>query len=152
MPLNLQPVSFGESSYHCWCILLFLGDPAQCNAWAGQCGLYILVMIIEKTLMTLLVLFDFWKKVSCHPVIWEIQENRHESFPSVVGNLTKHWVVRFVQIRFVPTDPSALREPFNVKRRMMLVCGLKCQEMAFKWHNLQLLWLKKFRGGPLDPP
>ena len=31
----------------------------------------------------------------------------------------------------LPTDPSALREPFNVERRVMLVCGLKCQEMAF---------------------
>ena len=51
----------------------------------------------------------------------------------------------------LPTDPSALRlrEPFSVKRRGMLVCGLKCQEMAFKWH-LQLLWLNNFLGE--DPP
>lgn len=39
------------------------GSPPQCHAWAGQCGLYILVMLIEKTLMTLLVLPDFWQKV-----------------------------------------------------------------------------------------
>ena len=31
----------------------------------------------------------------------------------------------------------------NVKRRVMLVCGLKCQEMAFKWHSLA----KTFSGG-----
>ena len=42
----------------------FSGNPPQCNAWIGQCGLYILVMIIEKLLMTLLVLFDFWRDVS----------------------------------------------------------------------------------------
>ena len=45
--------------------LFTVGNPPQCNAWIGQCGLYILVMIIEKLLMTLLVLFDFWRDVSC---------------------------------------------------------------------------------------
>ncbi|XP_046370457.1 store-operated calcium entry regulator STIMATE-like [Haliotis rufescens] len=39
------------------------GDPPQCNAWVGQCGLYILVMVVEKILVTLLVLFKFWTKV-----------------------------------------------------------------------------------------
>ena len=38
---------------------------------------------------------------------------------------------------------------YNVKRRVTLMCGLKCQEMAFKWH-LQLLWLNIFLGD--DPP
>ena len=46
------------------CIFFNAGNPPQCNAWIGQCGLYILVMIIEKLLMTLLVLFDFWRDVS----------------------------------------------------------------------------------------
>ncbi|KAK0049864.1 transmembrane protein 110 [Biomphalaria pfeifferi] len=39
------------------------GDPPKCNAWVGQCALYILVMIITKLLMTLLVLFKFWTDV-----------------------------------------------------------------------------------------
>lgn len=39
------------------------GNPPQCNAWIGQCAIYILVMIIEKILMTLLVQFHFWVKV-----------------------------------------------------------------------------------------
>ncbi|XP_064633872.1 store-operated calcium entry regulator STIMATE-like [Lineus longissimus] len=39
------------------------GSPPQCNAWIGQCALYILVMIIEKILMTCLVQFNFWKEV-----------------------------------------------------------------------------------------
>ncbi|KAL5015399.1 hypothetical protein ScPMuIL_009669 [Solemya velum] len=48
-----------------WDSLLFgeYGSPAQCNAWVGQCALYILVMIIEKILMTLLIQFNFWKDV-----------------------------------------------------------------------------------------
>lgn len=39
------------------------GSPAQCSAWVGQCGLYILVMGVEKILMTLLIQFNFWKDV-----------------------------------------------------------------------------------------
>ncbi|XP_035824364.1 store-operated calcium entry regulator STIMATE [Aplysia californica] len=48
-----------------WKTLYFgeYGDPPKCNAWVGQCALYILVMIIEKLLMTILVLFKFWMKV-----------------------------------------------------------------------------------------
>ncbi|KAH9503762.1 hypothetical protein Btru_066570 [Bulinus truncatus] len=39
------------------------GEPPKCNAWVGQCALYILVMVITKLLMTLLVLFKFWTEV-----------------------------------------------------------------------------------------
>ncbi|XP_070558755.1 store-operated calcium entry regulator STIMATE-like [Ptychodera flava] len=39
------------------------GDPPSCNSWMGQCGLYILVVIIEKILITLLVQFQFWDQV-----------------------------------------------------------------------------------------
>ncbi|KAI0230874.1 Store-operated calcium entry regulator STIMATE [Lamellibrachia satsuma] len=39
------------------------GDPPQVYAWFGQCVIYIIVMFVEKFLMSLLVLFDFWKKV-----------------------------------------------------------------------------------------
>ncbi|KAL8585536.1 hypothetical protein ACOMHN_049291 [Nucella lapillus] len=39
------------------------GEPPQCNAWVGQTGLYIIVMIVEKLLMTFLVLPSFWAKV-----------------------------------------------------------------------------------------
>ncbi|XP_023931561.1 store-operated calcium entry regulator STIMATE-like, partial [Lingula anatina] len=38
-------------------------DPPQCNTWAGQCALYILVMVFEKIVITLLVQFSFWDKV-----------------------------------------------------------------------------------------
>ncbi|XP_076447192.1 store-operated calcium entry regulator STIMATE-like [Babylonia areolata] len=39
------------------------GEPPQCNAWVGQTALYIIVMIVEKLLMTFLVLPSFWVKV-----------------------------------------------------------------------------------------
>lgn len=39
------------------------GEPPQCNAWVGQTGLYIIVMIVEKVTMTFLVLPSFWSRV-----------------------------------------------------------------------------------------
>ncbi|KAK7499925.1 hypothetical protein BaRGS_00008773 [Batillaria attramentaria] len=39
------------------------GEPPKCNAWVGQTGLYIIVMIAEKVLMTFLTLFSFWAEV-----------------------------------------------------------------------------------------
>lgn len=39
------------------------GDPPECNAWLGQCGLYILVMVIEKIAVAFLVTLEFWHKV-----------------------------------------------------------------------------------------
>lgn len=39
------------------------GKPPQCNAWVGQCGLYLFVMIVEKILVTLFIQFKFWRTV-----------------------------------------------------------------------------------------
>lgn len=39
------------------------GNPPKCSSWVGQCGLYILVMIVEKILMTGLIQFNFWADV-----------------------------------------------------------------------------------------
>lgn len=50
-------------------LFIFPGNPPACSTWVGQCALYILVMILEKILMTLLIQFDFWKQVTSffHP-------------------------------------------------------------------------------------
>lgn len=49
--------------------VVFSGSPPQCSSWVGQCGLYILVMIIEKIIMTGLIQFSFWEDVSTVHVI-----------------------------------------------------------------------------------
>ena len=46
------------------CLVLCLGEPVQCTAWAGQCALYILIMMFEKVLIILVLLIPQWKKVS----------------------------------------------------------------------------------------
>ncbi|XP_041743609.1 store-operated calcium entry regulator STIMATE isoform X3 [Coregonus clupeaformis] len=38
------------------------GEPGQCTAWAGQCALYILIMMFEKVLIILVLLLPQWKK------------------------------------------------------------------------------------------
>ncbi len=43
--------------------LSFLGKPPQCDAWIGQCGLYILIMVLEKIAIALLVMLEFWHDV-----------------------------------------------------------------------------------------
>jgi hypothetical protein len=43
--------------------LYFQGKPPQCDAWIGQCGLYILVMVLEKIAIALLVMLEFWHDV-----------------------------------------------------------------------------------------
>ena len=42
---------------------VILGCPPRLQVCCAQCGLYILVMLIEKMFITLLVLFKFWGKV-----------------------------------------------------------------------------------------
>ncbi|KAM3924377.1 store-operated calcium entry regulator STIMATE-like [Leptodactylus fuscus] len=39
------------------------GDPPQAAAWLGQCGLYLLIMIVEKTIISLILLIPGWTKL-----------------------------------------------------------------------------------------
>ncbi|XP_036389679.1 musculoskeletal embryonic nuclear protein 1a isoform X2 [Megalops cyprinoides] len=40
------------------------GEPVQCSAWAGQCALYILIMMFEKVLIILVLLIPQWKQLA----------------------------------------------------------------------------------------
>uniref|UniRef100_A0A8C8E548 Transmembrane protein 110 n=1 Tax=Otus sunia TaxID=257818 RepID=A0A8C8E548_9STRI len=40
------------------------GDPVQCSAWVGQCALYIVIMIFEKTIIVIVLLIPQWKEVA----------------------------------------------------------------------------------------
>ncbi|OCT87214.1 store-operated calcium entry regulator STIMATE [Xenopus laevis] len=39
------------------------GDPPQAAAWLGQCVLYLIIMIVEKTVITLVLLIPGWTKL-----------------------------------------------------------------------------------------
>ncbi|KAM4035158.1 store-operated calcium entry regulator STIMATE-like [Anomaloglossus baeobatrachus] len=39
------------------------GDPPQAAAWLGQCSLYLLIMIVEKTIISLILLIPGWTKL-----------------------------------------------------------------------------------------
>uniref|UniRef100_UPI00398E886F store-operated calcium entry regulator STIMATE n=1 Tax=Pristiophorus japonicus TaxID=55135 RepID=UPI00398E886F len=40
------------------------GDPLECSAWVGQCALYLLIMMLEKTVVIIMLLLPQWKKVA----------------------------------------------------------------------------------------
>ncbi|KAG6938096.1 transmembrane protein 110, partial [Chelydra serpentina] len=40
------------------------GDPLQCSAWVGQCALYIVIMMFEKTIIIIVLLIPQWKEVA----------------------------------------------------------------------------------------
>uniref|UniRef100_G3TX31 STIM activating enhancer n=1 Tax=Loxodonta africana TaxID=9785 RepID=G3TX31_LOXAF len=40
------------------------GDPVQCGAWVGQCALYIVIMVFEKSVVFIVLLILQWKKVA----------------------------------------------------------------------------------------
>ncbi|XP_053572403.1 store-operated calcium entry regulator STIMATE-like [Bombina bombina] len=39
------------------------GDPPQAAAWIGQCALYLLIMVVEKTFISLVLLIPGWTKL-----------------------------------------------------------------------------------------
>ena len=54
------------------------GDPPQAAAWLGQCGIYLLIMVLEKGVISLVLLVPGWSKVRryysylcCVRVSWE---------------------------------------------------------------------------------
>lgn len=51
--------------YKCWTLLMFgeYGDPPQAAAWLGQCGIYLLIMVLEKGVISLVLLVPGWSKL-----------------------------------------------------------------------------------------
>ncbi|CAG04123.1 unnamed protein product, partial [Tetraodon nigroviridis] len=48
-----------------WSLLVFgeYGDPPQAAAWLGQCGVYLLIMVLEKGVISLTLLVPGWSKL-----------------------------------------------------------------------------------------
>ncbi|XP_034019063.1 transmembrane protein 110, like [Thalassophryne amazonica] len=48
-----------------WTLLTFgeYGDPPQAGAWLGQCGIYLLMMVLEKGVISLVLLVPGWTKL-----------------------------------------------------------------------------------------
>ncbi|KAI3366328.1 hypothetical protein L3Q82_000490 [Scortum barcoo] len=51
--------------YKQWTLLMFgeYGDPPQAAAWLGQCGVYLLIMVLEKGVISLVLLVPGWSKL-----------------------------------------------------------------------------------------
>ncbi|KAM8884482.1 transmembrane protein 110, like [Synchiropus picturatus] len=48
-----------------WMLLTFgeYGDPPRAAAWLGQCGIYLLIMVLEKSVVSLALLIPGWSKL-----------------------------------------------------------------------------------------
>ncbi|XP_056132037.1 transmembrane protein 110, like [Lampris incognitus] len=48
-----------------WTLLTFgeYGDPPQAAAWLGQCGIYLLIMVLEKGIISLVLLIPGWSNL-----------------------------------------------------------------------------------------
>uniref|UniRef100_A0A3P8X108 Transmembrane protein 110, like n=1 Tax=Cynoglossus semilaevis TaxID=244447 RepID=A0A3P8X108_CYNSE len=48
-----------------WTLLVFgeYGDPPAAAAWLGQCGVYLLIMVLEKSAVSLVLLVPGWSKL-----------------------------------------------------------------------------------------
>lgn len=51
--------------YKQWALLMFgeYGDPPRAAAWLGQCGVYLLIMVLEKGVISLVLLVPGWTKL-----------------------------------------------------------------------------------------
>ncbi|XP_029901564.1 transmembrane protein 110, like [Myripristis murdjan] len=51
--------------YKQWTLLTFgeYGDPPQAAAWLGQCGIYLLIMVLEKGVISLVLLIPGWSSL-----------------------------------------------------------------------------------------
>lgn len=57
------------------------GDPPQAAAWLGQCGIYLLIMVLEKGVISLVLLVPGWSKVRCC-LCWEETRRDKNDFDS----------------------------------------------------------------------
>ncbi|XP_022104892.1 store-operated calcium entry regulator STIMATE-like [Acanthaster planci] len=51
----------------CNCKTLYFGeygDPPACEAWVGQCGLFVLIVVLEKVAITFFARLTFWSEVA----------------------------------------------------------------------------------------
>ena len=49
------------------CKTLYFGEygtPPQCEAWIGQCAVFVLIVLFEKVLITFLAKVKIWEEVS----------------------------------------------------------------------------------------
>uniref|UniRef100_A0A674J422 STIM activating enhancer n=1 Tax=Terrapene triunguis TaxID=2587831 RepID=A0A674J422_9SAUR len=62
-PCSLEYPSQGFSTLHTFFVFGELRDPPQAAAWIGQCILYLLIMVFEKTVVSLALFIPGWTKL-----------------------------------------------------------------------------------------
>ncbi|KAK1799861.1 hypothetical protein P4O66_006390 [Electrophorus voltai] len=64
LAVGIRPQSLAQPGWRSVAVCVWGGEPVQCMSWAGQCALYILIMIFEKVVIVLVLLLPQWKKLA----------------------------------------------------------------------------------------
>ncbi|KAJ4924917.1 hypothetical protein JOQ06_003865 [Pogonophryne albipinna] len=108
-----------------WTLLMFgeYGDPPQAAAWLGQCGIYLLIMVLEKGVISLVLLVPGWSKLQ-EVLLGYIASPQLELVlvmlivPFIVNSIM-FWVVDSLMMRKYKTMKS-LDDSCDVKKGDML--------------------------------
>ncbi|XP_022242522.1 store-operated calcium entry regulator STIMATE-like isoform X2 [Limulus polyphemus] len=74
------------------------GYPPKINAWLAQCGLYVVIVVVEKLLITLLIQLRFWKSVIMFWVTDNFLMHKHGRWKEDDGTVTK------LRVQYQPMD------------------------------------------------
>ncbi|XP_013873683.1 transmembrane protein 110, like [Austrofundulus limnaeus] len=147
-----------------WSLLEFgeYGDPPQAAAWLGQCGVYLLIMVLEKGIISLVLLIPGWSKLQ--EVLLSYIANPQLELALVmlivpfIVNSIMFWVVDSLTMRKYNTMKSlddtcdgAVKKPNSVPRgsseesRVLLTAESDSEQEAEPCVHVQC------SGGPLRP-
>ncbi|XP_066561191.1 transmembrane protein 110, like [Amia ocellicauda] len=106
--------------YKQYTLLMFgeYGDPPQAAAWIGQCAVYMLIMVFEKTVVSLVLLIPGWTKLQ--EVLLDYIPNPQLELVLVmlivpfIVNAIMFWVVDSLMMRKYKNQQTA-ESPANIK-------------------------------------
>lgn len=115
--------------YKQWTLLILgeYGDPPQAAAWLGQCGIYLLIMVLEKGVVSLVLLIPGWSELQ--EVLLDYIPNPQLELVLVmlivpfIVNAIMFWVVDSLMMRKFKTMKS-LDDTYgsSVKKADSLLC------------------------------
>ncbi|XP_047245785.1 transmembrane protein 110, like isoform X2 [Girardinichthys multiradiatus] len=139
-----------------WSLLLFgeYGDPPQAAAWLGQCGVYLLIMVLEKGVITLVLLVPGWSKLQ--EVLLSYIANPQLELALVmlivpfIVNAIMFWVVDSLTMRKYKTMKSLDDTCDTMKKKVLLEDETDTDEASEGEDEEQRVHVQ-YSGGPLRP-
>ncbi|XP_034529865.1 transmembrane protein 110, like [Notolabrus celidotus] len=147
-----------------WTLLMFgeYGDPPQAAAWLGQCGIYLLIMVLEKGVISLVLLVPGWSKLQ-EVLLSYIADPQMELVlvmlivPFIVNSIM-FWVVDSLMMRKYKTMKSlddsfddSVKKVNGEESRVLLTVETDTDEASEEEEDAAPLPPVLYSGGPLRP-